>query len=153
VDAAFSNAVFHWIGDHEALFGRLHGALAPGGQLVAQCGGRGNVSRFHASAREAARDEPYAEHLDGWQGPWNFAGAEETAERLELAGFKEIRTWLEPYPVVPDDPAAFIRTVCLNYHLERLTEELRDGYVEAVLERSGPEIDYVRLNIDAKKPR
>jgi trans-aconitate 2-methyltransferase len=153
VDAAFSNAVFHWIGDHDALFARLCAALVPGAYLVAQCGGKGNVARFHAAADEVAGDEPYARHLAGWRGPWNFAGAEETAERLERAGFEEIRTWLEPYPVVPEDPSAFIRTVCLNFHLERLPEGLRGRYADAVLERSGPEIDYVRLNIDAKKPR
>jgi trans-aconitate 2-methyltransferase len=152
VDAAFSNAVFHWIGDHDALFERMHAALRPGGRLVAQCGGRGNVERFHAAATEVAAERPFAEHLAGWRGPWNFAGAEETAERLERAGFTDVETWLEPYPVVPEDPSGFIRTVCLGHHLERLPEELRDGYVEAVRARSGPEIDYVRLNIEAKRP-
>jgi hypothetical protein len=42
--------------------------------------------------------------------------------------------------------------VCLGYHLEQLPEELRDRYVEAVLERSDPELDYVRLNITARAP-
>ena len=153
VDAAFSNAVFHWIEDHDALFARLNAALRPGGRLVAQCGGKGNVERLHAAAREVGAGEPYAAHLAGWRGPWFFAGAEETAERLERAGFAELETWLEPYPVTPEDPAAFLRTVCLGPHLEQLPEELRAGYVEAVCERCGPELDYVRLNIDAKKPR
>ena len=153
VDAAFSNAVFHWIGDHDALFARMHSALRPGGRLVAQCGGRGNVERFHAAATEVASERPYAEHLAGWRGPWNFAGPGETAERLERAGFTDVETWLEPYPVVPEDPSGFIRTVCLGHHLERLPEELRDGYVEAVRERSEAEIDYVRLNIEAKRSR
>src|SRR3954469_7947258 len=79
VDAVFSNAVFHWVPDHDALFARLHAALKPGGMLVAQCGGKGNVARFHAAAREVAAAEPYAEHLAGWTGRWHFAGAEETA--------------------------------------------------------------------------
>jgi trans-aconitate 2-methyltransferase len=149
VDAIFSNAVFHWVPDHDRLFERLHAALRPGGRLVAQCGGEGNVARFHRAAREAASEEPFAPWLAGWQGPWNFAGPEETAERLERAGFEEVETWLEPYPVVPDDPANYLRTVCLGYHLEQLPEELRDGYVEAVLERCDPELDYVRLNIVA----
>jgi trans-aconitate 2-methyltransferase len=152
VDAAFSNAVFHWVLDHEALFARLHEALRPGGRLVAQCGGKGNVERLHAAARELAGEEPYAQHLSGWRGPWHFADAEETAELLERAGFTEIRTWLEPYPVSPPDPTGFLRTVCLGPHLEQLPEELRAGYVEAVRDRCGRELDYVRLNIDAKKP-
>jgi trans-aconitate 2-methyltransferase len=152
VDAVFSNAVFHWIPDHDALFGRLHAALHPGGPLVAQCGGRGNVARLHAVAREVAAAEPFAQHLTGWRGPWNFAGPEETAERLERAGFEEIETWLEPYPVTPDDPRTFVQTVCLGPQLQRLPEELRSPYLDAVCEGCGTELDYVRLNIDAKKP-
>ena len=152
VDAAFSNAVFHWIPDHEALFEHLHAALRPGGRLVAQCGGKGNVARFHAAAREVGASEPYAPHLADWAGPWNFASAEETAERLERAGFTEIETWLEPYPVTPEDPPAFVRAVCLGPHLERLPEDLRDDFVHAVCKLAGTELDYVRLNIDAKKP-
>lgn len=153
VDAAFSNAVFHWIADHDALFARLHAALRPGGRLVAQCGGRGNVRRFHEAAMEVAEEEPYAEHLAGWRGPWNFAGAEETAERLERAGFTGVDTWLEPYPVAPPDPTGYLRTVCLGPHLEELPEGLRAPYVQEVSERCGRELDYVRLNIDAKKAR
>jgi trans-aconitate 2-methyltransferase len=152
VDAIFSNAVFHWIADHERLFSRLHDALRPGGRLVAQCGGEGNVARFHNAARAAAAEQPYARHLAGWKGPWNFAGPEETAQRLERAGFIDVQTWLEPHPVAPDDPADYLRTVCLGYHLEQLPEELRDGYVEAVLERADHELDYVRLNITARRP-
>jgi trans-aconitate 2-methyltransferase len=150
VDAAFSNAVFHWVADHPRLFTRLHAALRPGGQLVAQCGGEGNVARFHAAASEVSAEPPYAEHLDGWHGPWNFAGPDESAERLAAAGFTEVDTWLQPYPVAPDDPVNYLRTVCLGYHLEQLPESLREGFVQAVLERSGPELDYVRLNIQAK---
>ena len=152
VDAVFSNAVFHWIADHEALFARLFAALRPGGRMVAQCGGRGNVARFHRAAREAAADEPFVRWFEGWEGPWHFAGPEETAECLEAAGFEAVEAWLQPYPVVPDDPGDYLRTVCLGYHLERLPEELRDEYTEAVLERADPELDYVRLNITAQRP-
>ena len=151
VDAVFSNAVFHWVADHDRLFGRLHAALRPGGRLVAQCGGEGNVARFHQAAREAAAGPPFAEHLGGWEGPWNFAGADETAARLARAGFEAVETWLEPYPVTPDDPTGYLRSVCLGYHLEQLPEPLRDDFVEAVRTRSCAELDYVRLNISATR--
>jgi trans-aconitate 2-methyltransferase len=151
VDAVFSSAVFHWIADHDRLFARLFATLRPGGRLVAQCGGEGNVERFHEAARAVAAGPPYAEHLAGWAGPWNFAGPVETAARLERAGFAGIETWLEPYPIAPEDPEDYLRTVCLGYHLEQLPEKLRDDYVRAVLERSGEELDYVRLNILARR--
>ena len=152
VDAVFSNAVFHWVPDHDALFDRLFAALRPGGRMVAQCGGEGNVARFHQAAREAAAEEPFARWFEGWQGPWNFAAPAATAGRLARAGFEAVETWLEPYPVVPDDPGDYLRTVCLGYHLERLPEELRDAYAEAVLRRADRELDYVRLNISARRP-
>ena len=151
VDAVFSNAVFHWVPDHDALFARLHAALRPGGRLAAQCGGAGNVDRFLALAREVGDAEPFAEHLAGWVGPWNFAGAEETERRLLEAGFRDVRVWLEPHPVVPEYTLEYLRTVCLGHHVERLPEGLRDDYVAAVADRCGQpvELDYVRLNMDA----
>jgi trans-aconitate 2-methyltransferase len=154
VDAIFSNAVFHWVPDHRLLFARMFAALRPGGRLVAQCGGAGNIARFHALARAVGEEEPFAPHLGDWPGVWNFAGAEETANRLRAAGFDPVATSLEAYPVRPEDTAEFLRSVCLGPHLERLPEHLRDPYLTAVVERfaDDPELDYVRLNIDARRP-
>jgi trans-aconitate 2-methyltransferase len=154
VDAVFSNAVFHWVPDHDALFTSILAALRPGAPLVAQCGGEGNVERFHEIARDVAAEAAYADYFKGWDGPWNFAGTEETAERLERAGFTAIETWLEPAPARPDDPESFVRTVCLRPHIDRLPEELRDDYVREVVARCGEpfQLDYVRLNIDARRP-
>lgn len=87
VDAAFSNAVFHWIGDHERLFERLAAALRPGGMLVAQCGGKGNIDTFRRLADEVAAEAPFAEHMTDFRGPWNYAAPDETEARLRAAGF------------------------------------------------------------------
>ena len=151
VDAVFSNAVFHWIMDHDALFGCLHRALKPGGRLVAQCGGKDNIARFIGQARDVAARAPYAEHLAG-VGTWsNFADVPETQERLRRAGFSDLRVWIEPSDVSPEHPAAFIRAVNLRAYVERLPETLRDPFIEDVLERAGSPLvlDYKRLNIDA----
>jgi trans-aconitate 2-methyltransferase len=153
VDVVFSNAVFHWVADHDALFARMHGALRPGGRLVAQCGGKGNVQRFHRAATEVGSEPPFVQHLADWVGPWNFAAPGETEERLAGAGFEAPRVWLEPHPVVPEYTHEYLRTVCLGYHLEALPEELRDAFVDAVAERCGRplQLDYVRLNIEASR--
>jgi trans-aconitate 2-methyltransferase len=153
-DAAFSNAVFHWIPDHDALFARIHEALRPGGRLIAQCGGAGNIERFHGVMMEVADEPPFEEHIGGWGGPWNYAGAPETAARLDAAGFVDAECWLQEWAVEPDEPEEFIRAVCCGHHLERLPEELRPLYVERVYERAPKPLtlDYVRLNIDARRP-
>jgi trans-aconitate 2-methyltransferase len=154
VDAIFSNAVFHWIPDHDQLFARLYEALKPGGRLVAQCGGAGNVERFHGVVHEVALLEAFEKYVGRWAGPWNFASPDETAARLERAGFSEIRCSLAPHPFAPPEARDFMRTVCLGHHLERLPEELRDPFVETVHDRTPKpvELDYVRLNIDAQRP-
>ena len=96
VDVAFSNATFHWIHDHERLFGALHRALKPGGRLVAQCGGYGNIDAFRTTADAVAAEEPFAPHFADWRRPWNYAGAEDTDRRLRAAGFVDVSCWLEP---------------------------------------------------------
>jgi trans-aconitate 2-methyltransferase len=154
VDAIFSNATFHWIHDHDRLFAALHRALKPGGQLVAQCGGKGNIDAFRTLADDVAGESPFARYFADWERPWNYATDTETAERLERAGFTDVRTWLEPKSVTPADPRAFIQTVCLVRHLDPLPEDLRGPFVDQVLERSGEPfvLDYVRLNMTARKP-
>ncbi|HEV2723787.1 MAG TPA: methyltransferase domain-containing protein [Thermoleophilaceae bacterium] len=154
VDAIFSNAVFHWVPDHERLFTCMYAASRPGGRLVAQCGGQGNVERFHTVVRAVGEQAPFAPDLAGWTGPWNFASPEDTVERLERAGFAEVEVWREPHPVVPEYTEEYLRTVCLGHHLERLPAELRESFVSAVAARCGRplELDYVRLNITARRP-
>jgi trans-aconitate 2-methyltransferase len=152
VDAVFSNAVFHWIPDHQRLFERMYAVLRPSGVLIAQCGGEGNTARLHEAWSAVGAREPYAPYLTDWKRPWNFASAEETADRLRRAGFEEVDTWLEPYPVTPEEPSAYLRTVCLGPHLELMPEDLHASFVEAVREQGGDEIDYVRLNIAARRP-
>ena len=151
VDLAFSTATFHWIGDHDRLFKNLRRALRDGGRLVAQCGGAGNVAAAEAAARAVGERPPFAEHLAGWPGPWNFATPQQTERRLAQAGFADVACALVPRPVTPEDPRAYLAELVLGAHLERLPQPLRDPFTTAVAERLGahPTIDYVRLNIDA----
>ncbi len=153
VDVIFSNATFHWVLDHDALFASLYRMLKPSGRLLAQCGGRGNIDYFRASADAVAREQPFAEHFERWQQPWNYATAEQTEARLRAAGFQDVSCWLEPKPVTPAEPRAFIQTVCLVRHLDPLPQDLREQFVDAVLARlpSPLVLDYVRLNLTARK--
>jgi len=155
VDAIFSNATFHWIHDHAALFAALHRTLKPDGQLVAQCGGRGNIDAFRTLADAIAGEEPFAPHFADWRRPWNYATDSETAARLREARFGDVSCWLEPKSVTPADPRAFIQTVCLVRHLDPLPDELKGPFVDRVLERAGDPLvlEYVRLNMTARRPR
>ena len=146
VDAILSTATFHWLPDHAALFRNLAAVIRPGGRLVAQCGGSGNIVSVQAVLATLG---------DGWTGPWTFATPAETIDRLEAAGFVDVEAWLqpEPTPMEPGRPIEdFLRTAILVDHLARLAEAEREPFVRAVaagLPR--PLIDYVRLNFTATR--
>jgi trans-aconitate 2-methyltransferase len=151
LDAILSTATFHWIKDHELLFARLHAALRASGQLVAQCGGEGNITTLRAAVAPLMQCEPYAEHFASFQPPWNYASAQATQERLLAAGFASARCWLAPAPQQPPQPREFLSTIVLGPHVQQLPEQLRERFIDDVLERLPQPVvvDYVRLNIDA----
>ena len=146
VDAILSTATFHWVPDHDSLFANLGAVLHPGGWLVAQCGGVGNI---------ASIQEVLAAIGDGWLGGVHFESPMATVRRLDAAGFVDIECWLtyEPTRFEPGEPfETYLRTVVLGADVERLPAPERDGFVRMVAERLGePVIDYVRLNIVARR--
>ncbi|MFZ1154283.1 MAG: methyltransferase domain-containing protein [Solirubrobacteraceae bacterium] len=151
VDAILSTATFHWISDHDRLFRRLRAALRPGGRLVAQCGGEGNIDVLRGKVGVVLAREPYAEHFVGWQAPWNYAGAQQTQKRLLSAGFASAECWLTPAPRQPEHPREFLATIVLGPHVQQLPAELRDRFMDDALDVLAEPVvvDYVRLNIDA----
>jgi trans-aconitate 2-methyltransferase len=146
VDAVLSTATFHWVMDHDALFANLAVVLRPGGRLVAQCGGFGNIARFLAVARTV--DPMFTKRH-------NFQTAEATRARLERSGFEAVETWLSAAPTRFERGApleAFLETVCLRPNVDRMPEPERTTFVREVAARMPePVLDYVRLNILARR--
>jgi trans-aconitate 2-methyltransferase len=146
VDAVLSTATFHWVPDHDALFRNLAAVTRPGGWLVAQCGGFGNIGRIKRAVASIG---------DGWLGPAHYETPEATERRLAAAGYEDIACWLteEPTWFEPGEPfETYLRTVALGPQVDRLPENERDAYVHEVAERVGePLVDYVRLNITARR--
>ena len=158
VDLVLSTATFHWIGDHERLFGRLAAALKPGGRLVAQCGGAGNISRVRDAAGEVMGEERFRAYFEGWREPWNFADPDGTRARLEAAGFEDVEAWLHEEPTrfgSVEEVARYLKTVVLGRHVEALPEGKGEAFADAVARRLGEEgefvVDYVRLNMLARR--
>ena len=65
-DLIFSNAAFHWVPDHPALFTRLRAALAPGGQLAVQMP-MNDDHASHQTAFELARTHEFRRLLHGFE--------------------------------------------------------------------------------------
>ena len=146
VDAILSTATFHWVPDHDALFANLAAVTRPGGMLVAQCGGVGNI---------ASIQRVLATIGDGWLGAVHFETPDATVRRLTAAGFEAIECWLTDEPTRFEPGGSFetyLRTVVLGAHLQRLPAAEHDAFVGRVAEGVGESvIDYVRLNIVARR--
>ncbi len=81
-DALFSNAALHWVRDADAAIACMAKALKPGGRLVLEMGGQGNIARICAGTEAVLREAGYkAEHT------WYFPSIGEYASLLEKHGF------------------------------------------------------------------
>jgi trans-aconitate 2-methyltransferase len=148
VDAVLSVAAFHWVPDHDALFSHLATVLRPGGRLVSDSGGRGNIAAVTRAVAAVtgvpADDESFA-----------FAGVDDTRERLGAAGFTAEEVLLRDDPFRIDDPAVlerFLATVVLGAHLAERPEAEHAAFVREVrLALPEPVVDYRRLEITATR--
>jgi trans-aconitate 2-methyltransferase len=160
VDVVFSNAVFHWIPDDDALFGCLYRATKPGGRLRAQCGGYGNNARVLEAVDAVRKDVRFDQHLGEFRDSKKYRKPEEAKAALERAGWTGVKASLfdAPIPFEKDDDAAlYIKTILLRDHVARLPEELQDEYCHSVVAETRKRwgspytADYVRLDLWAHR--
>jgi hypothetical protein len=83
-----------------------------------------------------------------------------TERRLAVAGFGDIKVWMEAAPTTfdgPDEFRQFIGNVCVREHVARLSREDREAFLrELTVAAAGDTppltLDYWRLNIAARRP-
>lgn len=154
-DAVFSNAALHWMQRPDAVIAGMRKALKPGGRLVAEMGGQGNVAAI-SNALMAALDK---RGVDGSAAfPWYFPGPDEYGPMLENAGFEVRSIALIPRPTpLPGDISAWLETFGESFIL-RVPETDRRPYIDEVVEalrsslyspEGGWVADYVRLRFSA----
>jgi trans-aconitate 2-methyltransferase len=147
LDAAISVASLHWLPDHSVVFESVARALRPGGRFVAEAGGAGNVAKVQAILDDLG--------VDNGASAWEFAGADETRQRLADAGFGQIDVRVVPDPARLRPGAQieeFLATVVLGAVLRDLPEAERGPFVHTVAQRlDEPVIDYVRLQLSATR--
>jgi SAM-dependent methyltransferase len=153
-DAAFSNAALHWMPDLDAVFRGVHAALRPGGRLVAEMGGHGNVAAVATAIRAVLQRHvlPARAQL------WTFPSVEDIRHRLEAAEFRVAQAELIPRPT---PLATGIRPWLKNFanHLLAGAPEADRDALEAEIEallapalrdgRGNWTADYVRLRFAA----
>ncbi len=170
-DRIFSNAALHWIlrppAARSSLFAACHALLRPGGLLVAELGGAGNVGEVQAAlvAGLAAHGVPVDVAREA--SPWFFPGEEWMRSVLGAAGFEveTVETEYRPTRLMESEKGGglegWVRLMGAEF-LGRVEEGKREGLVkwvcdvlEDVVRREGEDgqwLGYVRLRAVARKP-
>ena len=155
-DAVFSNAALHWMTDAEAVAAGIARALKPGGRLVAEFGGQGNVATIAQALAEAL-----AQHGLNPKPCWYFPDTDSyrallTRHGLDVANIAltprptplptGVTGWLAAFaaPMLPEtDPATRAAVLAAAAELAESRLPRQDGQVLA---------DYMRLRVLAFKP-
>jgi len=158
----FSNAALHWMPRAHEVASGMARALRPGGRLVAEFGGFGNVATVRAAVGAGLTA---LERANTTWNPWYFPQLGEYASVLETAGLvvRFARRFERPSSM-PDFPdrsgiadwlSIFASELC-----GALSADERPRFFEAVESYARPHlysdgiwwIDYVRLRVEAQKP-
>ena len=157
-DAIFSNAALHWMLDAPSVACKMAQALKPGGRLVAEMGGKGNVRQIE-SALHSVLPPFYSGSMP--DSKTYFPSVAEYSTILENAGLEVRRAELfdRPTPLDGDRGMADWLRQFVSYYFEDLPPKRREEALEDVVtELRGTlfrdnrwSADYRRLRITAVK--
>ena len=159
VDVVFSNAALHWVPDLEMALTHFYRILKSNGELLIECGGRGNLDRLISVIFDLIRSDQFREYFVGWKQTWYFPGQDEMEKLLKKIGFRDIEVSLSQRTTSLSDRqsfASFAKTVIMQPFLGYLPDEMKDHFLEtflSIVEYSSPgwSLDSVRLSIFARK--
>lgn len=159
-DAVFSNAVLHWVLDKEAAIDHICHCLRPGGRLILEMGGKGNVEEIVVTIRKVLTRHGY--YRNAAIQPWYFPSLAEYTTLLERRGFRiQFASHFDrPTPLQDTDNGIkdWIRMFGDNFFKD-IPDTVIDTMLEEIQEILKPAryinhtwfADYKRLRIEAVK--
>ncbi|MBI5878006.1 MAG: methyltransferase domain-containing protein [Chloroflexi bacterium] len=163
-DLVVSFSALHWVIDHRPVLAGIHRALKPGGRVLMQFGGQGNMGVLDDIARQIPSDPRWSRFFDGFVYPWGFYGPDEYRPWLKAADFTVTHLALAIRDVTHpgrDGWNAWIRTAWPGY-INRIPADQRQAFIDDLGDRYfahhpiGPDgqahVRMVRLEVDAYKP-
>src|ERR1700743_1422010 len=85
-DAVFSNATLHWVLDKEPAIAHTYHGLRPGGRLILEMGGKGNVEEILVATRKVLTRHGY--YSNAATQLWYFPSLSEYTTLLEKKGLR-----------------------------------------------------------------
>jgi trans-aconitate methyltransferase len=156
-DAVFSNAVLHWVRNHDAMMAEVRRVLKPGSRFVAEMGGHDNVAAIHVALIAVLERHGFGGAEDGIN---YYPTPDAYRRRLEQHGFTVERMALipRPTPLEKGGMAGWLHTFRRGV-LEGLPQDVRSVVVDeccsllasALRDEDGNWVaDYVRLRFVAR---
>lgn len=156
-DAVFSNATLHWIRQKEKVLDRIWHHLKPGGRLVLEMGGKGNVDDITGALSKAMEEKGYE-----FKPFWYFPSPAEYTSLLEEYGFRVNQlSYFDRETELADPENGIVEWLQMfgAYYLDAIPEADRLPILKAAQEslratnfRDGKwYTKYVRLRVKAEK--
>ena len=155
-DVIFSNAVFHWIDDQNALLYHIACQLKPGGILVFEFGGKGCAEQVHA-----ALEKSFEKRGLSYRRVFFFPTIGEYAPLLEKHGFcvEFAALFDRPTPQKNENGLAEWIKMFVKEPFDGIGEALKTEIIDEVTRQLKPTlyhegiwyIDYVRIRMKARR--
>ncbi len=156
-DVVFSNAVFHWISDHDALLKNIHKALKPQGLLVCEFGASGNIATIENAFIKVCQRLGYS-----YKPKFNFPTVDTFGEMLEKNGFIIDKIYDYDRPTVFKDGEQGLTNFLKQFFASELSimpEHIQSLFFEEVAELTREKLwngkewvaDYRRLRVIVHK--
>ena len=160
--AVFSNASLHWMRPPTRVVAGISRALKPGGRLIAELGGQGNVSTIVDAIRRCITDAGYGTPRP--RSPWYFPDIPSYTGLLKRHGLNTTMAMLFPRPTPLNGGSEGLAgwlDMFAGTFFEKVPTQARPKIVNAIVEELQPSLyhgdqwvaDYVRLRIIATKPQ
>lgn len=153
-DAVFSNAALHWIHPPAAAVKCIYQSLKPGGRLVAEFGGKGNVEQIMAALNTALEQPEY--------NPWYFPSISEYTTILEQQGLivNYAVLFARPTKLEGKNGLANWLEMFAGDRLNSLDRTTKATLIDEIVRQLRPALyrdehwwaDYCRIRILARKP-
>jgi trans-aconitate 2-methyltransferase len=127
----FSNAALHWVPNQRAAVHGIARALRPGGRLIAQMGGQGNVAEVIAAFEHVARAPRWRNVAAPGDSPYRFHAPADYESWLQESGMEVQECRLIPKDMVHEDSSTFIGWLRTAWHpyTAGVPLELRDSFL------------------------
>lgn len=158
-DAVFSNATLHWVLEYEKAVSCMYKSLKPGGRLVLEMGGKGNVNSIVVALGTALANAGFEKNADA--AVWYFPSLSAYTTLLESTGFRVqfAAHFDRPTELKEDNGIKNWLRMFGSGFFKGMTDEAIEPILTTVQDELRPKIfrdgkwiaDYVRLRIMAVK--